>query len=120
LRLALNEQINNHGYSGNHEIVMNLADAMLAVSGLEAFLSEWWAQDVKNKTQKGKDQRGYTPQQVYDCAIFDLAIHIFDIQSGWRDAFERQHSTQKIYIKGCKISTCIWITSPLSKLHGQC
>jgi hypothetical protein len=32
----------------------------------------------------------YTLQQVYDCAIFDLAIRDFDIQSGWRDAYERQ------------------------------
>jgi hypothetical protein len=32
----------------------------------------------------------YTPQQIYDCAIFELAIRTFDIQSGWRDAYERQ------------------------------
>jgi hypothetical protein len=28
-------------------------------------------------------------QQVYYCAIFELAIHAFDIKSGWRYAFER-------------------------------
>jgi hypothetical protein len=32
----------------------------------------------------------YTSQQVYDCAIFELAIRTFGIQSGWRDAYERQ------------------------------
>jgi hypothetical protein len=32
----------------------------------------------------------HTPNQIYDCAIFELAIRVFDIQSGWRDAYERQ------------------------------
>jgi hypothetical protein len=32
----------------------------------------------------------HTPQQIYDCAMFELAIHAFDIQSGWRDAYDRQ------------------------------
>jgi hypothetical protein len=32
----------------------------------------------------------HTPQQNYDCTIFELAIRAFDIQSGWRDAYERQ------------------------------
>jgi hypothetical protein len=71
-------------------MVMNLAEAVLVGRGLEAFLSEWWAQDIKNKTRKAKEQTEYTPQQIYDCAIFELAIHAFDMQSGWRDAFERQ------------------------------
>jgi hypothetical protein len=46
------------------------------------------------KTQKtkrtAKVQTEYTPQQIYDCAILELAIRVFNIQSGWRDAFERQ------------------------------
>jgi hypothetical protein len=29
-------------------------------------------------------------QQIYDYAIFELAIHAFDTHSGWRDACERQ------------------------------
>jgi hypothetical protein len=45
----------------------------------------------KNKTRKAKDQTEYTPQQVYVCAIFELAIHTCDIKSGWRDTFERQY-----------------------------
>jgi hypothetical protein len=32
----------------------------------------------------------HTPNQIYDCAIFEFAIRAFDIQSGWRDAYERQ------------------------------
>jgi hypothetical protein len=32
----------------------------------------------------------HTPNQIYFCAIFELAIRAFDIQSGWRDAYERQ------------------------------
>jgi hypothetical protein len=53
-------------------------------------LSERRAQDTKNKTRKAKEQTECTPQQIYDCAIFELAIRAFNIQSGWRDAFETQ------------------------------
>jgi hypothetical protein len=42
------------------------------------------------KTHKAKEQAAYIPQQIYDCAIFELEIRAFDIQSGWRDAYERQ------------------------------
>jgi hypothetical protein len=35
-------------------------------------------------------ERVNTPQQIYDCATFKLAIRAFVIQSGWRDAFESQ------------------------------
>jgi hypothetical protein len=49
---------------------MNLAQAMLAVRSLEAFLNEQQAQEAKNKTHKAKEQAVYTPQQIYDCAIF--------------------------------------------------
>jgi hypothetical protein len=109
-RLILNEQINNHGYSGNYDMVMNLAQAMLVGRGLEAFLSELQAQDTKSKTRKAKEKTEHTQQRIYDCAIFQLVIHAFDIQSRWRDAFERQrecmrrdlfmgNSTQKIQSK---------------------
>jgi hypothetical protein len=63
---------------------------MSAGRSLEAFLNEWRAQETKNKTRKAKEQTECTPQQIYDCAIFELAIRAFDIQSGWRDAYERQ------------------------------
>jgi hypothetical protein len=71
-------------------MVMNLEQAMLVGRSLEAFLNERRAQEAKNKTHKAKEQAAYTPQQTYDCAIFELAIHAFDIQSGWIDAYERQ------------------------------
>jgi hypothetical protein len=58
-----------------------------------------------------------------------LAVHAFDIQSGWRDAYERQREYMRRDIfmgkfnpekfKDCKISTNIWITSPLKKQQGQ-
>jgi hypothetical protein len=88
-RLVLNKQMKNHGYSANYDMVMNLAQAMLEGRSLEAFLNERRAQETKNKTLKAKEQAVYTPQQIYDCAIFELAIRAFDIQSGWRDAYER-------------------------------
>jgi hypothetical protein len=69
-RLILSEQMKNHGYSGNYDMVMNLAQAMLVGRGLEAFVSERWAQDTKNKTRKAKEQTEHTPQQIYDYAIF--------------------------------------------------
>jgi hypothetical protein len=53
-RLVLNKQMNNHGYSGNYDMVMNLAQAMLAGRSLEAFLNERWAQETKNKSRKAK------------------------------------------------------------------
>jgi hypothetical protein len=114
-RLVLNEQMKNHGYSGNYDMVMNLAQAMLVVRGLEAFLNERRAQETKNKTHRAKEQTEHTPQHIYDCAIFELAIRAFDIQSGWIDAYERQreymreeifswgNSTQKKPVKDCKI-----------------
>jgi hypothetical protein len=80
----------NHGYSANYDMVLNLAQAILMGCSLEEFLNERRAQETKNKTRKAKEQMEYTSQQVYDCAIFELAILAFDIQSGWRDAYERQ------------------------------
>jgi hypothetical protein len=71
-------------------MVMNFAQAMLAGRSLGAFLNERQVQEAKNKTRKAKDQAMYTPQQIYDCAIFELAICAFDIQTGLRDAYERQ------------------------------
>jgi hypothetical protein len=95
-RMILKEKMKNHGKSGNYEMVMNLAQAMLAERYLEAFFSERRAQDVKNKTRKAKEQTEYTPKQIYDYTIFELAIRAFDIQSGWRNAFERQHEYTRI------------------------
>jgi hypothetical protein len=79
-RLVLNEQMKNHGYSANYDMVVNLVQARLTGHSLETFLNERRAQETKNKTRKVKDQAVYTPQQVYDCAIFELAVRAFDIQ----------------------------------------
>jgi hypothetical protein len=95
-RLISSEQMKNHGYNANYDMVMNLAQAMLVGCSLEAFLNERWAQEAKNKTRKAKEQAVYTPQQIYDCTIFELAIRAFDIQSRWRDAYERQRE----YMRG--------------------
>jgi hypothetical protein len=89
-RLILNEQMKNHVYNASYDMVVNLAQAMLMGRSLEAFLNERRAQEAKHKTRKAKDQAMYTPQQIYDCTIFVLAIRAFDIQSEWIDAYERQ------------------------------
>jgi hypothetical protein len=49
-------------------------------------LSERRSQEAKNRIQKAKDQTMHTPNQICDCAIFELAIRSFD---RWRDAYER-------------------------------
>jgi hypothetical protein len=44
----------------------------------------------KQKKHARQRTRQPTLQQIYDCVIFELAIRAFDIQNGWRDAYERQ------------------------------
>jgi hypothetical protein len=89
-RLTLNEQVKNNGYDAHYDNVMNLAQAMLAGRSLEAFLNEKRSQEAKNRIRKATTQTEHTPSQIYDFAIFELAIRAFDIQSGWRDAYDRQ------------------------------
>jgi hypothetical protein len=45
---------------------------------------------VKNKVRKFKTLVEHTPKQIYDFAIFEFSTRAFVIQSGWRDAYERQ------------------------------
>jgi tRNA U38,U39,U40 pseudouridine synthase TruA len=89
-RLILAEQVKNNGYGDNADNSMNLAQAMLAGRNLEAFLNEKRSQEANNRVQKSKTIVEHTPKQLYDFAIFELSIRAFDIQSGWRDAYERQ------------------------------
>jgi hypothetical protein len=81
-RLILKEQMKNQGYIGNYDMVMIFFQEMLVGRGLEDFFSERPAQDTKHKTGKAKEQTEHNPQQIYDCAIFELEILAFDIQSG--------------------------------------
>jgi hypothetical protein len=85
-------------------MIMNLAQAMLAGRSLEAFLNEKRSQEAKNRIRKAKTQTEYTPNQIYDYAIFELAICAFDIQSGWRDAYERQREYMRRYLFMGKLS----------------
>jgi hypothetical protein len=48
-RLILNEQVKNNGYTGNYDMIMNLAQAMLAARSLEPFLNEKRSQEAKNR-----------------------------------------------------------------------
>jgi hypothetical protein len=63
---------------------------MLAGRSLEAFLNEKRSQEAKNRVRKAKTQTEHTPKHIYNFAIFELEIRAFDIQSGWRDDYERQ------------------------------
>jgi hypothetical protein len=88
--LILAEQVKNNGYGENAENSMNLAQAMLAGRSLEAFINEKRSQEAKNRVRKSKTIAEHTPKQIYDFARFELSIRAFDIQSRWRDAYERQ------------------------------
>jgi hypothetical protein len=88
--LILNEQTKTNGYAEKYDMIMNLAQAMLAGRSLEAFLTERCSQEATHRIRKAKDQTLHTPNQMYHYAIFELAIRAFDIQSGCRDAYERQ------------------------------
>jgi hypothetical protein len=86
----LNKQVKNNGYTWNYEMIVNLGQAMLAGRSLEAFLNEKRSQEANNRICKAKAQTERTPKQIYDYAIFELAVCAFDIQSVRRDAYERQ------------------------------
>jgi hypothetical protein len=65
-RLIFNEQTKSNGFAGKHDMIMNLAQAMLAGRSLEAFLTERRTQESKNKIRKAKLQTEHTPNQIYD------------------------------------------------------
>jgi hypothetical protein len=60
-RLILNEQMKNHGYNANYDMVMNLAQTMLAGRSLEAFLNERRAQEAKKQNAHGEGRGGVYP-----------------------------------------------------------
>jgi hypothetical protein len=62
---------------------------MLNGRGLDAFVNERRTNIAKNKICVVKKQTDLAEQQIHDYAIFELVIRAFDIQSGWRGAFER-------------------------------
>jgi hypothetical protein len=89
-RLILAEQIKNNGYGDNADNSKNLAQAMLAGRSLEAFLNEKRSQEERDRVRKSKTIAEHTPKKIYDFALYELSIRAFDIQSGWRDTYERQ------------------------------
>jgi hypothetical protein len=86
----LAEHVKNNGYGDNADNIMDLAQAMLGGRSLEAFLNEKRSQEANNRVRKSKTIAEHTPKHIYDFTIFELSIRAFDIQSGWRDAYERQ------------------------------
>jgi hypothetical protein len=56
-RLVLNEQMKNHDYSGNYDMVMNLAQSILVGRSLEAFSNERRAQETKTKHARRKSKQ---------------------------------------------------------------
>jgi hypothetical protein len=68
-RLILNEQVKNNGYTGSYDMVMNLAQAMLAGRSLEAFLSERRSQEAKTESARQRSRR-CIPQTKFMIAQF--------------------------------------------------
>jgi hypothetical protein len=98
---CLMEQVKNNGYDDNPDNIMNLTQEMLAGRSLEAFLNEKRSQEAKNKVRKLKTLVEHTTKQICDFSIFELSIQAFDIQSGWRDAYERQREyTRRDFFMG--------------------
>jgi hypothetical protein len=71
---------------------------MLAGRSLEAFLNDKRSQEASNRVCKTKTLTEHTPKQIYGFAIFELSIRAFDIQSGWRDAYERQSMRRDLFM----------------------
>jgi hypothetical protein len=94
--LIWEKQVKNNGYGTNAYYSMNLAQAILMGRSLEAFLNEKRSQEAKNRVQKSKTIVEHTPKIIYDFAIFELSIRAFDIQSGWRDAYDGQKEYLRI------------------------
>jgi hypothetical protein len=66
--------------------------------GLDAFVNEKRAQMAKNKIRAAKTQNELNEQHIHYYAILELDIRAFDIQSVWRDAFERQREYTRRYL----------------------
>jgi hypothetical protein len=61
-RLILNEQMKNHEYNASYDMVMYLAQAMLAGRSVEAFLNERRAQESKKQNAQGEGPDDVYPQ----------------------------------------------------------
>jgi hypothetical protein len=96
--MTLTEQIKANGYGGKCDMVMNLAEAMLHGNLLDAFVNARRTQIAKNKICLVNNQTDLTEHQIHDNAIFELEIRAFDIQSGWRDAFECHREYMRRYL----------------------
>jgi hypothetical protein len=63
-RLILYEQMKNHGYTASYDMVMSLAQAMLAGRSLEAFLNERRAQEAKKNAEGEGTDDAYPPKKL--------------------------------------------------------
>jgi hypothetical protein len=61
-RIILNEQTKNNGYTGKYDIIMNLAQTMLAGHSLEAFLTERRSQEAEKQYPQGQGADATYPQ----------------------------------------------------------
>jgi hypothetical protein len=60
-RLILNEQTKTNGFAGKHDIIMNLAQAMLAGRSLEACLTERRTQESKTRSARPNCRHNIPP-----------------------------------------------------------
>jgi hypothetical protein len=112
-RLIFNEQTKTNGYAGKYDIIMNLAQAMLAGRSLEAFLTERRSQEAKHRIRKAKEQKLHTPtkfmimqflnwQFVLLTSKVDGEMPMRGIENIGEEIFSWENSTQKSSVKDCK------------------
>jgi hypothetical protein len=113
-RLIFNKQMKNHGYNTNYDMVMNLAQAMLAVRSLEAFLNERRAREAPKKNPRRRSRKRTLRnkfvivqflnwQSVLLTSKVDGDMHMRGRENISEEIFSWENSTQKTSVKDCKI-----------------
>jgi hypothetical protein len=111
-RLILNEQVKNNGYAGNYDMIMNLAQAMLAGRSLEAFSNEKRSQEAKKESARPRLKRNIPPIKFMIMPFlnwqFVLLTYKVDGEMPMRgreniqeEIFSWENSTQKSSVKDC-------------------
>jgi hypothetical protein len=70
-RLILIEQMKNNGYTGSYDMVMNMAQAMLAERSLEALLSERRSQEAKTEFARQMSRRCIPPTKFMTAQLLN-------------------------------------------------
>jgi hypothetical protein len=125
-RLILNEQTKTNGYAGKYDMIMNLAQAMLAGRSLEAFLTERRSQESQKESTRPRIRLYIPPikfmimpflnwQFVLLTSKVDGEMPMIGRENTREEIFSWANSTQKSSVKDCKTLPGIWILFLLRK-----